>query len=72
MIVYMSLSNQDIENLKKRLNNNQTLSIPSKNKLNAFINNTKNAFDRTAYNTRMKNLRSKEPMFEIDHNRVLV
>jgi len=61
MIVYMSLSNQDIENLKKRLNNNQTLSIPSKNKLNAFINNTKNAFDRTAYNTRMKNLRSKEP-----------
>jgi hypothetical protein len=57
----MSLSNQDIENLKKRLNNNQTLSIPSKNKLNAFINNTKNAFDRTAYNTRMKNLRSKEP-----------
>ena len=61
MIVYMSLSNQDIENLKKRLNNNQTLCIPSKNKLNAFINNTKNAFDRTAYNTRMKNLRSKEP-----------
>ena len=57
----MSLSNRDIENLKKRLNNNQTLSIPSKNKLNAFINNTKNAFDRTAYNTRMKNLRSKEP-----------
>ena len=60
MIVYMSLSNQDIENLKKRLNNNQTLSIPSKNKLNAFINNTKNAFDRTAYNTRMKNLRSRD------------
>ena len=56
----MSLSNRDIENLKTRLNNNQTLSIPSKNKLNAFINNTKNAFDRTAYNTRMKNLRSRD------------
>ena len=61
----MSLSNQDIENLRKRLNNNQNLSIPSKANLNAFINNKKSAFDRSAfmqlYNARMRNLRSKEP-----------
>ena len=37
----MSLSNQDIENLRKRLTNNQNLSIPSKANLNAFINNKK-------------------------------
>ena len=65
MIVYMSLSNQDIENLKKRLNNNQNLSSKSKTNLNAFINNKKNAFDRSAfmqlYNARMRNFRSKEP-----------
>ena len=60
----MSLSNKDIENLKKKLNNNINLSSKSKTNLNAFINNKKNAFDRTAfmqaYNVKMTNLRSKE------------
>ena len=60
----MSLSNKDIENLKKKLNNNKNLSSKSKTNLNAFINNKKNAFDRTAfmqaYNVKMTNLRSKE------------
>ena len=60
----MSLSNKDIENLKKKLNNNINLSSKSKTNLNAFINNKKNAFDRTAfmqaYNVKMTNLRSND------------
>ena len=58
----MSLSAGDIENLRQRLTNNKTLSIPSKTKLNAFIINTKNAFDRTAYNAKMRNLRSRDTL----------
>ena len=64
MIVDMSLSNQDIVNLKARLNNNTNLSSKSKTNLNTFINNKKNAFDRTAfmqaYNVKMTNLRSND------------
>jgi len=60
----MSLSNQDIVNLKARLNNNTNLSSKSKTNLNTFINNKKNAFDRTAfmqaYNVKMTNLRSND------------
>jgi len=58
----MSLSAGNIENLRQRLTNNKTLSIPSKTKLNAFIINTKNAFDRTAYNAKMRNLRSRDTL----------
>ena len=56
----MSLSNWDIENLKTRLNKNKSLSVTSKTNLNGFIENTKNAFDRTAYNTRMRNLKIRD------------
>ena len=56
----MSLSNRDIENLKTRLNRNSNLSPSSKTNLNRFIENTKNAFDRTAYNTRMRNLKIRD------------
>jgi hypothetical protein len=56
----MSLSNRDIENLKTRLNKNKSLSVTSKTNLNGFIENTKNAFDRTAYNTRMRNLKIRD------------
>jgi len=56
----MSLSNRDIENLKARLERNSNLSIKSKTILNSFIENTKNAFDRTAYNTRMRNLKIRD------------
>ena len=56
----MSLSNRDIENLKTRLNRNSNLSPSSKTNLNGFIENTKNAFDRTAYNTRMRNLKIRD------------
>jgi hypothetical protein len=60
----MSLSNQDIESLKKRLNINRNLSPRSKTNLNVFINNKKNAFDRSTfmqqYNAKMKNLRSRD------------
>jgi hypothetical protein len=61
----MSLSNQDANRLRRRLNTNQTLSIKSKTILNTFINNKKNAFDRSTfmqqYNAKMRNLRSKGP-----------
>ena len=56
----MSLSKNDIDNLKTRLNNNKSLSVTSKTNLNGFIEKTKNAFDRTAYNTRMRNLRTRD------------
>ena len=60
----MSLSNQDIESLKKRLNNNRNLTPRSKTNLNAFINNKKNAFNRSTfiqqYNAKMRNLRSRD------------
>jgi len=61
----MSLSNQDANQLRTRLNRNTNLSIKSKTILNTFINNKKNAFDRSTfmqqYNAKMRNLRSKEP-----------
>ena len=61
----MSLSNQDANQLRTRLNRNSNLSIKSKTILNTFINNKKNAFDRSTfmqqYNAKMRNLRSKEP-----------
>ena len=64
VIVDMSLSNQDIESLKKRLNINRNLSPRSKTNLNVFINNKKNAFDRSTfmqqYNAKMRNLRSRD------------
>ena len=60
----MSISNRDIESLRKRLNNNRNLSPRSKTNLNAFINNKKNAFDRSTfmqqYNAKMRNLRSRD------------
>ena len=60
----MSISNQDIESLKKRLNNNRNLTPRSKTNLNVFINNKKNAFDRSTfmqqYNAKMRNLRSRD------------
>ena len=62
----MSLSNRDIENLKTRLNKNKSLSVTSKTNLNRFIENTKNAFDRTAYNTRMRNLRNRDASLGIN------
>jgi len=62
VILYMSLSDQNIENLKKKLNDNTTLSIKSKTNLNAFINNRKNTIGRAEfmqlYNARTKNLRN--------------
>jgi len=55
----MSLSNQDANQLRTRLNRNTNLSIKSKTNLNAFINNKKNAFDRSTfmqqYNAKVKN-----------------
>jgi hypothetical protein len=64
VIVDMSLSNQDIESLKKKLNNNKNLSPRSKTNLNAFINSKKNAFDSSTfmrqYNAKMRNLRSRD------------
>ena len=61
----MSLSNQDAKQLRTRLERNSNLSIKSKTILNTFINNKKNAFDRSTfmqqYNAKMRNLRSKEP-----------
>ena len=60
----MSLSNQDANKLKALLNNNRNLSPKSKTNLNAFINNKKNAFDRSTfmqqYNAKMRNLRSRD------------
>ena len=55
----MSLSNQDAFQLRARLNRNSNLSPSSKTNLNAFINNKKNAFDRSTfmqqYNAKVKN-----------------
>ena len=62
----MSLSKNDIDNLKTRLSKNKNLSVTSKTNLNRFIENTKNAFDRTAYNTRMRNLRNRDKNFKIE------
>jgi hypothetical protein len=60
----MSISNQDIESLRERLNNNRSLSPRSKMNLNAFINSKKNAFDRSTfmrqYNAKMRNLRTMD------------
>ena len=62
----MSLSKNDIDNLKTRLSKNKNLSVTSKTNLNRFIENTKNAFDRTAYNTRMRNLRTRDASLGIN------
>jgi hypothetical protein len=62
----MSLSKNDIDNLKTRLSKNKNLSVTSKTNLNRFIENTKNAFDRTAYNTRMRNLRNRDASLGIN------
>ena len=65
----MSLSNQDANKLKALLNNNRNLSIKSKTNLNTFINNTKNAFDRTVYNARMRILRNRDASLGINRKR---
>ena len=69
----MSLSNRDIENLKARLERNSNLSPKSKTNLNAFINNKKNAFDRSTfmqqYNAKMRNLRNRDASLGINSKR---
>ena len=69
----MSLSNRDIENLRTRLERNSNLSPKSKTNLNAFINNKKNAFDRSTfmqqYNAKMRNLRNRDASLGINSKR---
>ena len=69
----MSLSNQDANQLRTRLNRNTNLSIKSKTNLNTFINNKKNAFDRSTfmqqYNAKMRNLRNRDASLGINSKR---
>jgi len=63
----MSLSNQEANQLKARLNRNRNLSPQSKTSLNNFINK-KNAFDRAAfmqqYNAKLRNFRARDASFK--------
>jgi hypothetical protein len=67
VIIDMSLSNRDIENLKARLTNNRNLLPTYKQNLNTFINNKKSVFDRSTfmqqYNAKMKNYKNKTRNF---------
>ena len=69
----MSLSNQDAKQLRTRLERNSNLSPKSKTNLNAFINNKKNAFDRSTfmqqYNAKMRNLRNRDASLGINSKR---
>jgi hypothetical protein len=69
----MSLSNQDAKQLRTRLERNNNLSPKSKTNLNAFINNKKNAFDRSTfmqqYNAKMRNLRNRDASLGINSKR---
>jgi len=69
----MSLSNQDANQLRTRLERNSNLSIKSKTNLNSFIEKKKNAFDRSTfmqqYNARMRNLRNRDASLGINSKR---
>jgi len=67
VIVDMSLSNQEANQLRVQLNRNRTLSPTSKTSLNNFINK-KNAFDRATFmqqfNAKLRNLRGRDASFK--------
>uniref|UniRef100_A0A6C0IYT7 Uncharacterized protein n=1 Tax=viral metagenome TaxID=1070528 RepID=A0A6C0IYT7_9ZZZZ len=69
----MSLSNQDANQLRTRLERNSNLSVTSKTNLNSFIEKKKNAFDRSTfmqqYNAKMRNLRNRDAGLGINSKR---
>ena len=69
----MSLSNQDANQLRTRLERNSNLSVTSKTNLNSFIEKKKNAFDRSTfmqqYNAKMRNLRNRDASLGINSKR---
>ena len=69
----MSLSNQDANQLRTRLERNSNLSIKSKTNLNRFIETKKNVFDRSTFmqqfNAKMRNLRNRDASLGINSKR---